>query len=187
MAGPWIDQLWWQFDVGRRRLQGRLAGLDDAEYLWEPVEACWNVRLREDAVSPHPMGRGEWVFDYDTDQPDPAPFTTIGWRLMHLTDVLGSYHACLWGDGVLQDDWLGPAPTAAPGVALWEEHAGHFAAGLRADDDRTLEETIRIPWWPAEAPRWRVVGNVVIELHHHGAEIGVLRDLYARRSVRQGG
>lgn len=186
MARAQIDQLGWQLDVGRRRLQARLAGLEDEEYLWEPVEGCWNVRPRGEAVSPHPMGRGEWIFDYDAGQPSPAPFTTIAWRLMHLTDVLGSYHAHLWGDPTIPDDWLEVAPTAAPGLALWDEHAGRFAAGLEADSDGSLAEMIRIPWWPVEAPRWRVVGIVLDELLHHGAEMAALRDLFAKRGSWRG-
>ena len=33
---------------------------------------------------------------------------------------------------------------------------------------------------PQEAPTWQVISNVATEVIHHGAEIGVLRDLYSR-------
>jgi hypothetical protein len=35
-------------------------------------------------------------------------------------------------------------------------------------------------------PRWQVVANVVAEATHHGAEIGVIRDLYLRRQLPPG-
>ena len=40
-----VAQLEFYWDV---HLRPRLDGLTDAEYLWEPVEGCWNLRLRED-------------------------------------------------------------------------------------------------------------------------------------------
>ena len=177
MARDQVEQLGWQLGMGRRRLDHRLTGLGDAEYLWEPVQGCWNVRRRAEAASPHPMGRDEWVFDYDEEQPSPAPVTTIGWRLMHLTDVVGSYHAFLFGDGTLEQHWLEVAPTAELGLSVWGEHIGRFVSALEGDTDANLMRSVRIPWWPADAPRWRVVANVAIEVHHHGAEIAVLRDL----------
>ncbi len=174
------------FDRATSLLRGRLAGLDTAEYLWEPVDDCWNVRRRETAMSPSPYGRGDWVFDNSHEELSTPPLTTIAWRLMHLVDVIGGYHVFLWGDGQLTDDWFEVAPTAADGVALWEQHAAAFALALRGEDEADLQRAVRIPWWPAAMPRWRVVSNVVTETTHHGAEMGVLRDLYRSRGGQRG-
>src|SRR5689334_11044761 len=102
-----------QLQQANRQLRERLNVVTDDEYLWEPVPDCWNVRPREEIRSSRPMGRGPWLFDSAEADPSPAPFTTIAWRLMHLTDALGSYHAFLWGDGQMSDDWLEIPSTAA--------------------------------------------------------------------------
>lgn len=178
------DQLMEQMERANQRLRQRLDGMTDEEYLWEPVAGCWTVRRRETATSQRPQGRGEWVFDNGDVDASPAPFTTIAWRLMHLTDVLASYHVALWG-GELSDDLFDVPPTAAAGVMVWDDFAGAFVEALRGEDDDTLRQPVRVPWWPEDAPRWRVVQNVATEAIHHGAEIGVLRDLYARKDELQ--
>lgn len=175
-----VEQLSLQMERANRRLRERLQGVTDDEYLWEPVAGCWSVRRREAATSPHPMGGGEWVFDYTEDDVDPPPFTTIAWRLMHLTDVVGGYRLVLQG-GAPTETWMEPSPSAATGIALWEQHANEFVRTLEREDDESLQRSMQVPWWPEAAPRWVVVANVVTESIHHGAEIGVLRDLYARR------
>ena len=50
------------------QLRPRLEGLTDEEYFWQPVPDCWTV---------HPDG----AIDFTFPQPQPAPFTTIAWRL----------------------------------------------------------------------------------------------------------
>ncbi|MEV5016446.1 DinB family protein [Streptomyces sp. NPDC053780] len=52
-----------QFDQAREMAQVRLAGLGDEEYLWEPVDGCWSIRRRSEAVTPRAYGPGEWVLD----------------------------------------------------------------------------------------------------------------------------
>lgn len=52
-----------QFDQAREMSEVRLAGLGDAEYLWEPVAGCWSVRRRAEATTPRAYGPGEWVLD----------------------------------------------------------------------------------------------------------------------------
>jgi hypothetical protein len=101
---------------------------------------------------------------------------------MHLVDVIGGYHTILWGDAELADNWIEVSSTAAGGIDLWEHYAGLFMDALDGDDDAALERSVRVPWWPEPTPRWRVVANVATEAIHHGAEIGVLRDLYGRRT-----
>ncbi|MEU9450385.1 DinB family protein [Streptomyces sp. NPDC048277] len=52
-----------QFDWARERAQVRLAGLGDAEYLWEPVPGSWSIRRRDEATTPRAFGPGDWVLD----------------------------------------------------------------------------------------------------------------------------
>ena len=66
-----------------------LTGLTDEEYRWEPVADCWNVR-------PDPAAPGGWTVDYPDVAPDPPPFTTIAWRLVHISDGNSIY----WEHGV---------------------------------------------------------------------------------------
>jgi hypothetical protein len=90
------------------------------------------------------------------------------------------YHRVLVGAEV-SDKWLEVPPSAAEGMALWEEQASAFARALAQEDDEGLQRPVRVPWWPEATPQWRVVSNVATEMIHHGAEIAVLRDLNLRR------
>src|SRR5437763_12642529 len=66
--------------------------LTDEEYSWEPVPGCWSVRLRSEGPGPLATlldGTGEWGRDAAPfPHPEPAPFTTIAWRLSHLSEML---------------------------------------------------------------------------------------------------
>src|SRR3954453_20559328 len=67
-----ITQLADQIDYHwTNQLRPRLDGLTDDEYFWQPVPDCWTV---------HPDG----AIDFTFPQPQPAPFTTIAWRLAHI-------------------------------------------------------------------------------------------------------
>src|SRR6266508_5799100 len=55
--------------------------------------------------------------------PDPAPFTTIGWRLVHVADCKVMYHEWAFGPRKLTFPDLAPPATAAGAVARLEE--GH--------------------------------------------------------------
>lgn len=176
-----VEQLALQIERATKQLRERIEGLTDGEYFWEPVSGCWSVRPREAATSPHPMGSGPWVLDNADEEPPAAPFTTIAWRLIHLTDVFDSYQRALWVHPYV-DIWIEIPSTAAGGIALWEHHAATFVKGLEGEDGESLQRPVRVPWWPREAPKWAVVSNVATEAIHHGAEIGVLRDLYAKRA-----
>src|SRR4029450_5194066 len=84
-----VELLLAQMDEVYGRLRARLEGLTDGEYFWAPVAGCWTVPRD---------GSGAWVADYAEPDPDPAPFTTIGWRLVHLADCKGMYHEWAFGE-----------------------------------------------------------------------------------------
>ena len=102
---PRLVPLLAQYDLARTRLHDRMAGpgfdsgtgtrlevtrMTDEEHLWEPVPACWSVRRRSEGPGPHAtelFGSGEWGLDFAPGV-SPPPFTTIAWRLGHLSALL---------------------------------------------------------------------------------------------------
>lgn len=170
-------------DYVYQRTRSRLAGLTDDEYFWEPVPGCWTIRR---------TGSGAYRADY-TDRPvavlrpatgdgDP-PFTTIAWRLWHLIGCYGGKRNPQWLDvelppgGFERDD---PAPaTAAEAIAILDR--------ARAFWQDLLQELPAASWWEplgpvagpyAEEDKAALVLHQLDEQIHHGAELGVLRDLY---------
>ena len=157
-------------DYMAAQLLARLEGLADDEYLWEPVVSTWSVRRRDDgsvAVD------GAGVRDVE-----PAPVTTIAWRLWHLAvDCFDDYSRRLSGDG--RD--LEPDPA-------WYLTADEAVAALTASWQNFRTTTAdRADWWAELGPSWGPWGHhstVDIALHagnelvHHGAEIALLRDLH---------
>jgi hypothetical protein len=176
-------------DYVYQRTRSRLEGLTDDEYFWEPVPGCSTIR-RTDS--------GAYRSD-DADRPvavlrpvtgvGAPPFTTIAWRLWHLTETYG---------GKRNPQWLGverppggfeladPAPgTAAQAIAVLER-AHAFWQGV-------LQEMPAASWWEPMGPvagpygeddRASLVLHQLDEQIHHGAELGVLRDLYLHDPAR---
>src|ERR1039457_4062481 len=84
------------FDGVWERFTGRLEGLDDAEYLWEPVDDCWSICEGADG-----RGRMDGV-GAGVPAPAPAPVTTIAWRIGRLSGIaLGAFANWLFGDSSL--------------------------------------------------------------------------------------
>ncbi len=76
-----LEQVDWYW---RTQLRPRLDGLTDEEYFWEPVAAAWNVRPRGTGSAPVQVGSGAFTIDFAIPEPQPAPATTIAWRLGHI-------------------------------------------------------------------------------------------------------
>ena len=115
MAIDWnhelLDQLDWHW---RNQLRGRLDGLTDDEYFWEPVEGCFNVRKRGTGAAPIAAGSGEYTVDWARPEPVPAPVTTIAWRLAHvIVGVLGERNASHFGGPAIGYETFEYAGTAA--------------------------------------------------------------------------
>lgn len=171
--------------VIRERLQEAYAsirehvdGLTDDEFFWEPVARCWTVRRRAD---------GRWAVDYpEPPHPEPAPFTTIAWRLVHVAECKLMYHEYAFGAATLTFPDIDSAHSAAAAIA--ELEAGHelLLRDLDVLDDASLEREVLTNWgerWPARKIFWTMVDHDL----HHGGEIGVLRDLYRDQVVRSSG
>lgn len=180
----WSERLSLQLsDHWGRSLRPRLVGLTDAEYYWEPVSGAWGVRREGYSAAPQQFGAGEFLIDGADDEPDPPPVTTISWRLGHLlTDVLGSRTERHFG-GQLTQRVSYNFPRSAT-VALDRLDAAydgwlHGVVGLTGAD-------LARPCGPDE-PHYvdRPFADLVLHIHreviHHGAEIALLRDLFAHR------
>ncbi|MFD8814891.1 DinB family protein [Streptomyces sp. NPDC059627] len=196
---PLLDQ----FDFARERLTDRMTGpvmdsgdgtgtkvgpMTDEEYLWEPAPDCWSVRRRVDGPGPRATllsGTGDWGRDAASyPHPWPPPFTTIAWRLSHLSEMLtlradhtAGGHALTSDDHSVVGDAAGAVAAFAAGAAAWRralmsvgdaalDTVGYCTYPHGSDPD---EPFIDIVWWVNQ------------ELLHHGAEIALLRDLYRTR------
>jgi len=176
-----IDQLDWHW---QHQLRPRLDGLTDDEYFWEPVPGSWNLRRYDPATGEVRRGSGEFVIDWVVPEPVPAPVTTIAWRLAHV--IVGGFAARVAGHfGGPPADYLAWEYAGTATQALAQLDAGYAAwtAGVRG----LTEEKLAAPCGPAEGP-WADVPMSGLVLHinreviHHGAEMALLRDLYASRA-----
>jgi hypothetical protein len=173
----WPAELLAQTDFYLDAMLGpRLEGLTDEEYLWEPVAGCWSV---------HPRGDGAAAIDWAYPPPVPAPVTTIAWRLCHLAGTAfamrTNHH---FGDGTWSPDRSDWPVTAAGGISyLTSSYAAWRTAVLDAGPERLAAPTGPAEGPYAETPFATLVLHLARELMHHGGEIGLLRDLYLRRST----
>jgi hypothetical protein len=166
------------FDYVWARLTGRLAGLTDEEYFWEPVAGCWSLRQGDS---------GRWQLDGGGGggpAPDPVPVTTIAWRIGHLGGMaVGGFASSRFGDGTLTIDALNFPPHAAGVPGFLDEHYRTWRAGLTGLSPAEWTAPLGAAWGPyAESNTVDLTLHVLDEVIHHGAETGLLRDLYAHRS-----
>jgi len=167
MLTPVVDSL----DVAWDALSERLDGLTDEEYGWEPVDGCWTVRRVD----------GAWTADWADPDPVPAPVTTIAWRLWHLAvDCFDSYSSRLFGTtgtGLSGRAWVDNADVAFTRLG---EAWSVFRSGVAAWDDDLLWRPLGADWGPvADKTNLDLALHAKRELIHHGAEIALLRDLFA--------
>lgn len=168
------------------QLRPRLEGLTDDEYLWEPVDGCWNVRPRGTSTAPVQAGSGAMTIDFAMPPPEPAPVTTIAWRLAHLVvGVLAMRNAAHFGAPAADYPSFDYAGDAATALAQLDARYATWRAGVAGLDDAALAAPCGPAEGPfAELPMATLVLHINRELIHHGAEIALLRDLYAHRPLR---
>lgn len=166
------------------QLRPRLDGLSDEEYLFEPVPGSWSIRPAGAGDPTLQVGRSAWRIDFSHPAPDPAPVTTIAWRLAHLVvDVFGERNARYFdGRPFSYDDYDFPA-TAAGALADLDAGYARWIAGVKALTPCELAA-------PSGEPDYESASMAALVLHihreviHHGAEISLLRDLWAHRDHR---
>jgi hypothetical protein len=160
-------------DFAYERLRRRVDGLTDEEYFWEPAPGCWSVR---------PAGNGTFRFEgAGAGRVEPAPLTTIAWRMAHLIDLMAGERNATWIAvtplGGLDRD--GEPGTAAEAIDQLERAYALFRKHVAAADADGLTQ----PMGPV-AGRWGEETRAAFVLHeldeliHHGAEVAALRDLY---------
>jgi hypothetical protein len=171
MGLNWPEQATEQLDFYWQHWRPPLDGLSDAECFWEPVDGCWSVR---------PVADG-FAMDWLMPEPDPPPFTTLAWRLCHIAghlfDLRASNH---FGDGTYRMDNHDHPGSAH--VAL--DYLDDSHARWRTATEGLREEEWASPVGPAEGPYADMPFATLVlhlnrELFHHGAEVSLLRDLYA--------
>ncbi len=169
MAYAWgpviVGQLEFYWDVS---LWPRLQGLTDDEYFWEPAPGCWSVRRDE---------HGAFAVEESRPAPDPAPFTTIAWRMDHISVGCFAHRAELFFDVPMSDDTV--PGTAAEAVAYMDETYHRWHEKIAALDEDAMAAPLGPRGGPyAEDPMGALIIHVNREVMHHGAEVALLRDLY---------
>jgi hypothetical protein len=193
MAGDWtaeaLEQLEWHWNA---QLRPRLVGLTDDEFVWEPAPGCWSIRPRGEATTPMAAGKGDYVIDFELPPPNPAPITTIAWRLAHITaGCFGNRTSNHFGEmypsirerfaGAWWETWDIPGTAAGMLADLDEVHAA-WIAGLRTLDKDTVWNPVgELEGAFSDAPYASLILHINREVIHHGAEIALLRDLYRVR------
>jgi hypothetical protein len=190
-----------QFDWGCERLLLRMAGgerdsgngtlipdtpVTDAEYLWEPAAETWSVRLRASGPTAKRatmlVGTGEWGRESsESPAPVPPPFTSIAWRLSHLSEMLTLRADYTHGSRALTRDDYVVRGDAAGGITDFEDAAGLWRSALLSVDEAALETVgyCTYPYGSDGEDRFvDIVWWVNQEVLHHGAEVALLRDLY---------
>lgn len=147
-------------------------GEDDC--FWEPTTPCWSVRRRETASDG--WGRGDWVCEDIWPPPDPVPTTTIAWRMAHLAGWTEVYRSWTFEDQSVGLPQL-EVPGSCEGLVEWLLAAqDRFLNAVDSLDDAGIE-ALRPAHFGPHLPVHRLVSGMAFEHVHHGAEIGVLRDL----------
>ncbi|WP_243866374.1 DinB family protein [Actinophytocola oryzae] len=148
----------------------RLKGLTDEEYFWEPVPNCWSIRQVD----------GTWKIDWAWPTPDPAPVTTIAWRLAHLgVQTFGIRWSTHFGDGSLTLDTVKWPSTARDAVTELSRYYHLWVTAIQGMDEASLARPVgpQEHQWGNE-PFAGLAFHLNREFVHHGAEVCLLRDLY---------
>jgi uncharacterized damage-inducible protein DinB len=114
---------------------------------------------------------------------EPAPgVTTIAWRLAHIADGLAAERNWRW---LGREPEARPTPTRATAdeaIADIEDAWHRWDALVLPLTETELDAPIGPIGGPfAESSRREFVLHMVDELIHHGAEVALLRDLYAAK------
>ncbi|MGW6281758.1 DinB family protein [Kribbella sp. NPDC055071] len=158
-------------DFAWQRLRGRVEDMTDEEYLWEPFNGSWSIRKTDAGFA----SDGAWI------APEPAPFTTLAWRITHIVDMLQGERTATWfGHQPAADDGTPPVPGTADEARAALDHAYDVwrrrLASLSQDDlDRPMGPIAGM-WSESDGTSFAL--HILDELIHHGAEVGAVRDFY---------
>ena len=178
-----VEQLDWHW---RFIARPRLDSLSDDEYFWEPVPDCWSIRPSTSIDPAAPVasaplwGTGPFRMELAEGDPDPAPVTTVAWRLAHMiVEVLGErVHSHFDGPQVVMSSFPF-AGTAREALAQLDTGYERWIEGVKSLGDAGLARACGPSEGPfAEAPLAALVLHINREMLHHNAEVMLLRDLY---------
>jgi hypothetical protein len=171
------DQIAWHWT---NQLRGRLDGLTDDEYFWEPGAGCWNVRPRGTGVAPMQGGAGAMTIDFEMPEPDPSPLTTIAWQLGHvIVGVLAMRNAAHFGRTPTDYQSFEYAATAAAALDQLDTEYATWLAGVESLGESGLARPCGEAEGPyADLPLATLVLHINRELIHHLSAVCLLRDLY---------
>jgi hypothetical protein len=151
-----------------------LEDVGEEDCFWEPSAPCWSVRRRAEAS--RAWGTGEWVCEDAWPSPDPLPNTSIAWRLAHPGAWTDVYRSWTFEGGHLDLGQL-EVPGSCEGLVAWVHSAqDRFLAHVESMDEAALTD-LRPAHFGVDLPAHHLVGIIADEHVHHGAEIGLLRDL----------
>jgi hypothetical protein len=156
------------------RLEERCRGLTDEEFFWLPVSRGWTIK-------PDPTEPGVWTYDYDFSPPPPAPVTSIGWRLVHVAAANEIYWEYAFGPGERTFLDLETPGNAHDALEMWQRSRRPVSEWIDAASDEDLAD-VRPSHLGDPRSAGEVMRILLDEQVHHGAEIGLLRDLYVRRA-----
>lgn len=115
------------------QLRGRLDGLTDDEYFWEPAPGCWSVRPRGAGTAPVQGGAEAMTIDFAMPEPDPPSFTSIAWRLGRvIVGVLGVRNAAHFGRAEIDYQSFEYATTAADVLAQLDAEYAAWMSGVES-------------------------------------------------------
>ncbi len=160
-----------QWDTSLGMLLDRLDGLSDEEYRWAPLPGA------ADLVD----GPGGLVVPEDC----AAATRTIAWTLGHLADMC--WTRADYTDGA-HDRPLDYQPFPASAAEAVAEVRAAGARWRSAIADATAEQSLQVGYssfpigMDPDLPFVDIVWWMNRELIHHGADIAMVRDLYASRS-----
>jgi hypothetical protein len=122
----------------------------------------------------------DWPENAEPDEIDPAPMTTIAWRLWHIAvDCLDGYSARAFdstGTGLRDRQWVLERPLA---IELLGRAWRGFVAGFEHRAPDGLFDLLGPLWGPYSDSTYLALAlHAQREVVHHGAEIALLRDLY---------
>lgn len=116
---------------------------------------------------------------------EPAPGVVgLTWRLTHIAELLTEQRNSVWLGAAAPagPSSAGTADTAAAAVDALEAAFDTWSHVLAAVPDQTLAEPVGSVGGPyADSTRRAFVLHVLDELIHHGAEVALVRDLWAAR------
>lgn len=159
----------WEFHWNHQ-LRARLDGLTDDEYFWSPVPDAWSLR---------PDGDSVFRMDSVGPGPDPAPFTTIAWRLGHVVvDVLARRNAAHFGAPPVSYETWEYAASARTALGQLDAQVDIWLAGVRGLGEVGLPVPVGAKEPYPEASTADLVLHIHRELIHHLSEVCLLRDLY---------